>query len=307
MCFWRTQKVYDCRILFQHFQSTAYILAIMKSIFEYIDYRKYLHDYYEDKKKTTRHFSYRYFAQKSGITSPSFLKHVIDGKRNLTSAAIEKFITALKLKKKEASYFRNLVQFNQAKTSSEKQEHYAVLRSLFGTVQETVLRGKKYDYFQQWYNPIIRELICLHDFKDDYAALARSVVPAITEAQARKSLELLLDLKLVEETDTGYRQTSSALIADDAITSMAVRSFAEAMLGHAQKALHNVAKTERYISATTMGVSKATYDVLVAEIEAFKDRIKTIVNNDKNSTIVYHLNMELFPMSKEMGNRGEKA
>ena len=65
----------------------------MKSIFEYIDYRRYLKDYYDFQKKTKKYFSYRFFAQKAGINSPILLKMVFDGKRNLSRKTLEKFIS----------------------------------------------------------------------------------------------------------------------------------------------------------------------------------------------------------------------
>ncbi len=284
----------------------------MKALFEFIDYRKFLQHYYNEQKENSRHFSYRYFAQKTGINSPSFLKHVIDGKRNLTSPAIEKFCKALKLTQKEAIYFRHLVLFNQAKTSHEKQEHYAVLRSMAGGIKESVLKTSQFDYFDKWYAVIIRELVCLHNFKNNYKKMAKSLSPAITTTEARKTVELLLKLKLIKKNRDGtYTQTNQAIAVDDTITSMAVRSFAENMLDLAKGALHNFKKSERHISGLTMGVSKETYDVLAAEVEAFKDRVKAIVNRDEQSSRVYQLNISLFPASVDIdaldSSKGEKA
>ncbi|MBD3420106.1 MAG: TIGR02147 family protein, partial [Chitinivibrionales bacterium] len=65
------------------------IFICMKPVTTYIDFRKFLSDYYEEKKRTTHHFSHRYFAQKAGISSSSFLTRVIDGRRNLTRPMIE--------------------------------------------------------------------------------------------------------------------------------------------------------------------------------------------------------------------------
>ena len=45
---------------------------------------------------------------------------------------------------KEETYFRHLVLFNQAVTNSDKQEHYLMLRSLRGSIKETVLHTKQY-------------------------------------------------------------------------------------------------------------------------------------------------------------------
>jgi uncharacterized protein (TIGR02147 family) len=116
----------------------------MDRIFAYIDYRKFLGDYYVDKKRTTRHFSHRYFAMKAGVKSPVLLKQVIDGKRNLTSLMIEKFAQALCLNKKESVFFRNLVLFNQARTAFDKQEHYSVLLSMIDAVSEHKLSADQY-------------------------------------------------------------------------------------------------------------------------------------------------------------------
>lgn len=272
----------------------------MKSVFEFIDYRKYLDYYYKEKKKTSRYFSYRYFSIKSGITSPSFLKHVIDGDRNLTSPTIEKFSIALKLNKKEKLYFRHLVLFNQAKTSSEKQEHYIILRSMTDSVKESVLNKNQHQYFEKWYGAVIRELICLYKFQD-YKKLAKAVIPAITVSEAKQAVELLLKLNLIKRKENGtYTQVNTAITADDTIISMAVRVFTENMLDKAKFALHNQPKSKRHISGVTLGISPVTYEVLAAEIEAFKDRIKAIVNKDQTSSQVYQLNISLFPTSIDM-------
>ncbi len=304
-----------CLSIFMKFfeKITAFLLLFavyyidMKALYEFIDYRKFLEHYYEEQKKNSRHFSYRYFAQKTGINSPSFLKHVIDGKRNLTSPAIEKFCKALKLTQKESIYFRHLVLFNQAKTSHEKQEHYAVLRAMAGGVKESVLKSSQFDYFDKWYTVVIRELVCLYNFKDNYKELARAVTPSITPKEAKKAVVLLVKLGFIKRKSGGtYKQTSQAIAVDDTITSMAVRSFTENMLDHAKSALHTFDKSERHISGLTMGVSKETYDVLSAEIDAFKDRIKAIVNRDEHSSRVYQLNISLFPTSVDVRDVGDK-
>lgn len=271
----------------------------MYSIFNSIDYRKFLNSYYKEQKKRTRYFSYRYFADKAGINSPSFLKQIIDGKRNLTRPAIEKFCAALKLTGKEATYFRNLVLFNQAKTSSEKQEHYAVLRSMAGGVKESMLKADEYDYFANWYTPIIRELVCLNDFKENYKKLAATIIPPILPSEVKKSVQLLLRLDLIErQADGSYKQKNSAVTADSSITSVAVRSFTKTMIEHSKDIVDAVDKDQRHVSGITMGISPETYAVLAAEIEAFRDRVKVIANQDKESSRVYQLNLALFPVSE---------
>jgi uncharacterized protein (TIGR02147 family) len=279
----------------------------MKPITEYLDYRRFLADYYEYQKRRFRGFSYRYFARKAGINSSSFLKRVIDGERNLTRPAIEKFITALALSEKQSIYFRNLVLFNQAKTAAEKQEAYAVLRTLRGIVKEKILQTDEHDYFHKWYTPIIRELICIHDFCDDFSELAQAVWPPISTKEARDAVKLLLRLNLVEKQDDGpYRQTDELLTADQQVLSLGVREYVRAMIAHCGKAIDAFDKSERHISTMSLAVNRATYEAMVQELEAFKDRMKALIVQEEHAEQVYELNIGLFPASRHYGRPRRK-
>ena len=55
----------------------------MKDIVEYTDYRKYIQDYYDERKRSSV-FSWQEFARKAGFSSAVFLKYVCEGKKNLS-------------------------------------------------------------------------------------------------------------------------------------------------------------------------------------------------------------------------------
>lgn len=279
----------------------------MKSIFSYIDYRLFLRDYYRDQKKNSRFFSYRYFSKKAGINSPNFLKQIIESKRNLTSLTLDKFITALKLTEKESLFFRHLVLFNQGKTVQDKQQHYAVMLSMMHSVKEQQLTALQHEYFTHWFIPAIREIVSLYDFKDDYKKLAAAVHPPISVREARFAVKLLLKLGMIEQTEDGtFRQTSAAILSNSKVARMAVRSFNREMLRKAEFALDNIPVEEREIYGVTIGASKECYDVLTAEMAAFRDRIVSIVNADTNSNRVYQMHLQLFPLSKTLESTGDK-
>jgi uncharacterized protein (TIGR02147 family) len=282
-------------------KSDSAIFRDMKQIFDYIDYRRFLADYYQEKKSTVKYFSYRYFAQKIGVNSPSFLKHVIDGERNLTPQMAERFSKALSLSPKEKKYFRSLVQFNQARTSIEKQEYYAALKSMVSGISEAVLNSVQFDFYGEWYIPVIRELISLYNFGDNFSDIASKIRPSIEPVQARNAISLLLKLGLVKRLEDGtYQQTSTAIVADGTVTSLAIRSFMHTMIDKSKMALDTIDKKIRHISGITMGVSVEGYGLIAEEIEAFKDRVKVIVNNDRNSNRIYQMCISLFPVSEEL-------
>jgi uncharacterized protein (TIGR02147 family) len=279
------------------------IIENMIKIYHYIDYRKLLKDYYTINKRKTRYFTYRYFAEKVGINSPGFIKDVMDGKRNLTVPMIEKFGSGLDLSKKEATFFRHLVQFNQAKSIEVKQEHYRVIVSMMTLVNEFELPADHYEYFDKWYTCVVRELICIYNFKENYTLLGTMVKPAIKTKEAHDAVDLLLRLSLIKkEADGTYSQTQKALTGGVDLHGMVLyarRSFNRSMMERALDTLESLPVTERNISGITMGLSKSGYDIILAELAAFKERVITIANQDKDLSRVYQFNFQIFPLSED--------
>jgi uncharacterized protein (TIGR02147 family) len=215
----------------------------------------------------------------------------------------------LGLNTKETVYFRHLVKFNQAPTAAEKQEHYANLREMMNMVGQKTLTPDLYDYFNTWYNPVVRELVCLGNFGDDYQALARTIVPEITAAQARKSVELLQRLQLIGRTENGWWELRDKAIATESeVSSLAVRSYNSQMVGFGRESIERFQQQNRHVSGLTLTCSEPLYDLIVAEINAFKERIVTMVNvNPEPHTRVMQLNMQLFPLSKDVEHNRENS
>jgi len=273
----------------------------MKSLLSYIDYRHFLRDFYEEKKRTTRFFSTRYFAKRAGLSSASFLREVIDGKKKLGKSTVDKFIIGLGLTGKEARFFKHLVFFNQATCADEKQEHYAVLLSLMNTVKEFQLTALQVQLYNYWFIPVIRELACILDFKDDFRLLANSVYPAINVTEAKLSVKILVRLGMLRKLESGaYEQCSKSVQAKSELNSMAIMNFTRIMTEKAIYALNTLPQNERNFSTITCGMSRSCYELILAEIGAFKDRVVTIINNEAQmpNDRVYQFNFQVFPVSR---------
>jgi uncharacterized protein (TIGR02147 family) len=283
---------------------TVFMDDRMNPIYEYIDYRKYLKDFYEESKAAKKYFSYRFFAQRAGLNAPILLKMVIDGKRNLSRKTIEKFIAGVGLKDKEAVYFRNLVLFNQAKSSMEKQEYYRVLRSLSKMVPQHIIEDDGFDYFDKWYFSAVREGVCQYRYRDDWQRIALSVEPPITPEQAREAVAWLLKHGLLKRKKNGdYVQEHKAISTRSEVKSIVVRNFNRKMLQIAERSLDAVPVTRRYATGVTVGLSREAYDIIVAEIEAFRDRIVRIVNALEENDRVYQVGIQLFPLMRNPNHK----
>ena len=118
----------------------------------YTDYRKFLKDYYTEQKRHHTFFSYRYFCQKAGITSPALYKEIVSGQRNLTDRTVEAFIKGMGLTESDGSYFRALVHFNQTENEQEKVRALEHLRGLRRKVKQEIVPLDLYEYFSTWYS-----------------------------------------------------------------------------------------------------------------------------------------------------------
>ena len=87
----------------------------MKPITEYQDYRRYMRDFYEEKKKSG--FTWREFSKGAGFASPSYLKLVSEGKSTLSRVGLPRVANAMGLSGFERTYFEKMVEFGNATNS----------------------------------------------------------------------------------------------------------------------------------------------------------------------------------------------
>ena len=80
----------------------------MKPITEYSDYRTYMRDFYEERKRVS-YFTWREFASLAGFVSPTYLKLVCDGGTRLSKPGIAKVARAMGLEGFDYTYFGLLV------------------------------------------------------------------------------------------------------------------------------------------------------------------------------------------------------
>jgi uncharacterized protein (TIGR02147 family) len=270
----------------------------MPDIFAYSDSRSFLKDYYDRSKKTNPAFSYQYFANKAGIKSRTFVYKVIVGQKKLSKSAVFGVAQAMKLNKKETEYFEAMVNFTQAKTEREREFYFNHLQTFGGSHGAVALRQHQFTYFSKWYYPAIREIMAYLDFRDDFGALARSLSPPITTAQAKRAVRLLLDLGLIKKGPSGrYSQTDKTLSTGEQVQSLAVQTFQKENLRLAAEAIDRFSRTDRDVSTLTAGISEAGFLRVREEIAAFRKRLAEIIEKDEPADRVYQINFQLFPLS----------
>lgn len=280
---------------------------ILKSIFEYDDYRNYLRDFYNHSKSKNKNFSYRFFARIGGFKSGNVLKVTADGKVNLSLQSIEKFCKALKFNKEESHFFKHLVLFNQAKTSEERNIHSKELMRSRTYRKLYPLSELQYRYIEFWYFPVIRGLVGLPGFQDDPQWIANKVVPAITVAEAKGALEDLLAMGLVTRNEKGHLiQSNPSVSTTNTFAASALAHYHREMMARASEAIDRFPRELRDLSALTVGVSPEALVLIKDLAERFRRDVIDITQKHLAQNALYQLNIHLFPLTEVETDEGEK-
>jgi uncharacterized protein (TIGR02147 family) len=270
-------------------------------IYKYLDYRLYLKDYYSFKKKHSPDFSYRYFSEQVGVKAPNFLQWLIEGKRNLALKTIPKVSRALQLDAREEEYFTALVRFNQAETIASKTTFFEKLIQIHAPVKSQKLSVAQYQHYNHWYNEALRELLKYYKFSSSekyaYRKLGKKVCPVISESQARKAIQQMLQLGLLREDKDGIvRQNEDFITTGDEVNSFFVQKFHENMISLAKDSMDRFPSETRDISSVTVSVSDPCFLLIKKEIQQMRKRIMELVKMDKKPDNVYQFNFQLFPL-----------
>ncbi len=271
----------------------------MKTIFEYSDYRNYLQDFFENSKKCFPGFSHRFLATKLGISMPNLILLIMQGKRKLSLPLCARLSKFMKLSKKEASYFENLVGFMHAKNHDEKNVCFLRMMKLRNSVQSRKIEEHQYEYYSNWYNPVVRELVVHPQFSGDVKWLAKKVSPSITPEQAKASIKLLLELGFIKKERGGYVQKEALVSTGPEVTSLAVVNYHRAMAALASGSYDRNEKSEHNISSCTVNLSKAHFEDLIKELAELRRKTLLLAQDPSATSRVYQLNLQLFPVSKK--------
>jgi uncharacterized protein (TIGR02147 family) len=272
----------------------------LPNIFDYNDFREYLGEYQKVRQKNDPFFTKTEICRRLGIPNTrSYFQDIVENRRPLTAAYVNRFIEVLELNPEQAQFFRCLVNFNQASEPGEREMYFDQLVTLNRTpVRKIDLMASL--YYKEWYHSVIRALLEVHDFKDDHTALARLIHPPITEKQARQSITLLRDLKLIEKNAEGfYKPTDKTIATSHFLKDELVKNYQIRCLHLAQRAIVQNTKKPQSITTRTISVSEEGYKRIEKRIQKFSSEIRSLVHKDERvPDRVYHLDIVLFPVSR---------
>jgi uncharacterized protein (TIGR02147 family) len=273
------------------------------NIFNYFGYREYLSDMYDLLKEKRYGYSHRTFSKEAGISSHNFLPRILKNQRNLSREFIPNLAQYLKLTPKETKYLQVLVDFNNAKKPPAKEQYLKQLLAVRVTNEEYKIEDDKLHFFDTWYYPVVRELVVICDFQEDYNMLARNCIPRISAQQAKSAVAFLLKNNLIKKDAKGRYSVSDAIIATEPeVDSAIIPKYHRITMRQCVDSIDKIKKEDRNFSSSTLLVSKELYEEIKKEIYQFRKRLLSMAKDCRNPEMVCYTGFQLLPRSELISN-----
>lgn len=274
----------------------------MPELFDHTDYRAFLREYLEARKKKDSFFSLRYFAQKVG-TDPGTVVKILQGQLHLSARLIPGVCVACKFDERQTEYFQAMVEFGKARQGADIRRTFERMGSFKG-VRSRTLEEHQYAFYQSWIHSAVRAALGIQVFSGDHKALGASLVPPVSAAKARESMDLLERLGLARRGDDGiWFVTDTVISTGEKWKAPAVREFQNQTIDLAKKSLERDPVDLREHSTVTLTLRRKDLPLLKKRAAEFRQDLLKIAAEATDEDAVFQVNIQIFPMALRGGSK----
>ncbi len=266
------------------------------SIFDYIDYQKFLTDWRCSEKKNNPGLTHEYLCFMLGRKSRTLFNDIEKGRKKINQDLLNRLISLIKLKGDQTKYFRAIVNYGQETDYKEKEYWFEKVIELNNT-PKTVVDKNSYSFFKDWYHTTIRAMLDIYDFKDEYELLAEKIYYRLNVTQIKNSIALLKKLNLVRVNDNGYLKPNDKVLTTEGSLSNKVLN--KYLISNNEIFIDILKKDDpgTYESSLfTLSLSSEGFEHIMQRVKQFKKEISSIAHNDqKNANRVYKVSVNAYP------------
>ncbi|QDK47088.1 TIGR02147 family protein [Bdellovibrio sp. ZAP7] len=282
---------------------------------DYMNYREYLADYYQYKRKASkgslRQYNYAVFSAAANIKSPNYLKMIIEGKRNLSEDMIGKFGKALGFNKEQTEEFRLLVNFTQATDPADRNiflkkmsEHRVGVKLKTGEIDR-----KSFEKVPNWVAWIVYAMVDQEGVSFDTASLKALLRGKASEDEIENSLAALIasgELRRDEKTGE-IKKARSLTESPEDIPVALVRKLQSQLMYLGLESIYQDQPTDREFGTLTMSLTKSEFEEIKFKLRQMRkglNKDNSIARMKSKGERVYQLNIQLFPVTNAVNGVG---
>ena len=273
---------------------------------EYLNYRLYLRDFYEYKRKThrgIRAYSYSVFSASADIKSPTYLKLIIEAQRNLGEEMISKFSLGLGHSREEAEEFFLLVKYGQSTDPALRHVYLKKLSEL--RVKHQISKGQvdkeAWEKVPGWVSWVLYALVDVEGVSFDKDRLRSLLRGRATESEIESALQKLLasgDLLRDENSGDIRRSTTKK---PESVPVELVRKLQGDLMYLGLESLFHDDPLQREFGSLTLALTQKEFEELKFRLRKMKKEIQKdnfITRMDSKGERLYQLNMQLYPLTE---------
>lgn len=281
------------------------------NVTEYMDYRKYLADFYafrrEQTKKDLRPYSYQMFSAAANIKSPQYLRLIIDGKRNLSDDMIGKFSKALHLNREHTEELKSLVHYTQATDPSERNRFLKDLmeKRVSQKIKSGEIDSKAFEKIPGWVAWILYSMTDVKGVNFEISQLKQLLGEKATQDEIQEALNKLLESgQLVRDPETQEIKKSRPLMENaDNIPVALVRKLQAELLYLGMESLFQDDPTDREFGTVTLSMTEKEFEEIKFKLRQMRKQMtkdNSIARSQSAGERIYQLNIQLFPVTKKL-------
>ena len=276
----------------------------------YTDFRQYLRDFYDYKRKQTqgsiRPYNYATFAASADIKSPNYLKLIIEGQRNLSDVMAKKFSKALGLGKEESDEFVALVRYGQSEDPIERNRNLKVLADLRVRQQMKTgeIKEETWAKVPGWVTWVLYALVDQKGAQFNVDQLFHLLKGKVRPEEIRRCLGRLIQSgELTMDLESGEIRKGRELMAgSESVPPELVRKLQAELIYLGLESLFHEDPQDREVGAMTVALTEEEFQQLKFELRQLRKRWQKDVSVKRHSVKgdrVFQLNVQLFPLTKK--------
>lgn len=253
-----------------------------------VDYRTYLRDVLDARRRRNPQYSLRALAQAVGISAAQLSK-VLNRRQPLSPKHALRIAEKLCLSPREREQLLEALAKEHAGQTRMSLDWHALAEDEFRLVSD-------------WHHLAILSLGGVRGNRADPRWIAARL--NLPVGVAREAFERLARLGLLETVGEGFRQTTAPLTTTTDVSSAAIRKYHQQTLELAARKLENVPVELREYTTITVSANPEKLSEVKSAMREFKRKMAEILQEGEH-TEVYTLALQLFPVTQSQRKDGE--
>ena len=245
-----------------------------------------LKDVLSKRQQKNPHYSLRAYARHLRI-NPGTLSKVLNGERKLSSKSAETVMTALNLGTQEKALFMESLEDKKLLIDNIK---------IKNSKSSYIVSETNYKIIAEWEHFVVLDLFDLNSFDPTTENIQKKL--GLSKLRAEVVLENLIKSGLIDIDHDGkfIRRYQNLKTTDDIPNQALVDSHIET-LEIAQKKIEDVLVEYRDFSSISLPMDLKKLPEAKAIIKEFRQKMKSLLEDDQNKTEIYQLAVQLYPLT----------